>query len=87
MPFLSAQAGISRFTACIARSELVRRDPEVDRDFILVNISLHIAPQVGRARVHEVFENIDNRIKQHYPNVRRVFIESENPPLRNAAIA
>lgn len=78
--------------------ELIARDKEVDRvnevltmhmgpDFILVNISLHIAPQVDRARVHEVFDSIDSRIKQRYPNVRRVFIESENQPARSAAPA
>jgi cation diffusion facilitator family transporter len=71
--------------------ELVRCDTEVDRvnevltmhmgpDFILVNISVHIAPQVDRARVHQVFDSIDHRIKERYPNVRRVFIESENEP-------
>lgn len=68
--------------------ELIRRDPEVDRvneiltmhmgpDFILVNISLHVASDVDRARVHAVFDDIDRRIKARYPNVRRVFIESE----------
>ena len=49
-------------------------------DYILVNISLHVSPTVDRARVHQVFENIDRDIKLHYPKVKRVFIESETVP-------
>lgn len=70
---------------------LVSSEKDVDRvneiltmhmgpDFILVNISLHIAPGADRARAHEIFDTIDRRIKERYPNVRRVFIESENLP-------
>ncbi len=68
--------------------EMIERIREVDRvneiltmhmgpDFILVNISLHIAGHVKRERAHDVFGDIDRRIKARYPKVRRVFIESE----------
>jgi cation diffusion facilitator family transporter len=71
--------------------KMVASEKDVDRvneiltmhmgpDFILVNISLHIAPQADRARAHEIFDSIDRRIKDCYSNVRRVFIESENLP-------
>jgi cation diffusion facilitator family transporter len=50
-------------------------------EYILVNISLHVSPTVDRAKVHQVFENIDRDIKQHYPKVKRVFIESETVPV------
>jgi cation diffusion facilitator family transporter len=71
--------------------ELIRRIPQVDRvneiltmhmgpDFILANISLHVARDVERAQVHQIFEDIDRGIKQRYPKVRRVFIESEIIP-------
>lgn len=70
---------------------LVQNDPHVDRvneiltmhmgpDFILVNISLHVASSVGRARVHQIFDDIDSAIKQRYPKVKRVFIESVLAP-------
>ena len=68
---------------------LIRRDPQVDRvnailtmhmgpDYILVNISLHVASDVDRAHVHQIFSNIDRDIKQAYPRIKRVFIESES---------
>ena len=68
---------------------LIRRDPRVDRvnailtmhmgpDYILVNISLHVASDVDRAHVHQIFANIDRDIKQAYPKIKRVFIESES---------
>lgn len=68
--------------------KLIQQIPEVDRvneiltmhigpDFLLVNISLLISPSTDRARVHEVFDYIDARIKTHYPIAKRVFIESE----------
>ncbi|RZI42554.1 cation transporter [Herbaspirillum sp. HC18] len=68
--------------------DLIRRAPEVERvneiltlhmgpDYILVNISLRIAPRADRARVHALFDSLDRRIKEKYANVRRVFIESE----------
>lgn len=53
-------------------------------EYILVNISLHVSPTVDRARVHQVFENIDRDIKLHYPKVKRVFIESETVPAPGA---
>ncbi|TFW11368.1 cation transporter [Massilia arenosa] len=49
-------------------------------DFILVNISLHVADAAGRAQVHQLFHDIDRGIKQRYPKVRRVFIESVVDP-------
>lgn len=68
--------------------ELIGGNHQVDRvneiltvhmgpDFILVNISLHVAADVERAEVHAVYERIDDSIKQHFPKVKRVFIESE----------
>jgi cation diffusion facilitator family transporter len=73
--------------------ELIGTNHEVDRvneiltmhmgpDFILVNISLHVASNVDRAQVHAVYERIDDSIKQRFPKVKRVFIESE----RNSAV-
>ena len=70
---------------------LIGLNPDVERvreiltmhmgpEYILVNISLHVRPTVDRARVHQVFENIDRDIKRHYPKVKRVFIESESVP-------
>jgi cation diffusion facilitator family transporter len=69
--------------------ELVLRDPQVDRvnailtmhmgpDYILVNISLHVASSAGRAQVHGIFDDIDRDIKRRYPKIKRVFIESES---------
>ncbi|HEY0065644.1 MAG TPA: cation diffusion facilitator family transporter [Telluria sp.] len=72
---------------------LLQATPEVERvneiltmhigpEFVLANISLMIAPATDRARVHQVFGTIDAQIKQHYPLVRRVFIESASVPQR-----
>jgi len=68
--------------------KLIQQIPEVDKvneiltmhigpDFVLVNISLMISAATERARVHEVFDYIDERIKARYPIIQRVFIESE----------
>lgn len=68
--------------------ELIGTNHEVDRvndiltmhmgpEFILVNISLHVASNVDRAQVHAVYERIDDSIKTRFPKVKRVFIESE----------
>lgn len=76
--------------------DMLRRIPEVDKvneiltmhmgpDFILVNISLHVAGSAERARVHELFDAIDRCIKERYPKVRRVFIESEGAPTQTQA--
>ena len=70
---------------------LIRRNRQVDRvdeiltmhmgpDYILVNISLHVANHVERAQVHQIFADIDRNIKQAYPRIRRVFIESQADP-------
>ena len=49
-------------------------------DFILVNISLNVAPLADRAQVHDLFHTIDSDIKRAFPKVQRVFIESLNKP-------
>ncbi|MDB5765122.1 MAG: cation transporter [Herminiimonas sp.] len=46
-------------------------------DFILVNISLNIAGDIDRASAHAVLADIDRAIKEKYPKVKRVFIESQ----------
>ena len=53
-------------------------------EYILVNISLYVSPTVDRARVHQVFENIDRDVKHHFPHVKRVFIESQTVPAATA---
>jgi cation diffusion facilitator family transporter len=68
---------------------LIENDPQVDRinailtmhmgpDYILANISLHVANHIDRAQAHDIFAGIDREIKRHYPKIKRVFIESEN---------
>ncbi|NEX62551.1 cation diffusion facilitator family transporter [Noviherbaspirillum galbum] len=70
---------------------LIEAEEEVDRvneiltmhmgpEFILVNVSLHIAPHIDRRGAHDTFERITQRIKARYANVKRVFIESESRP-------
>lgn len=49
-------------------------------DFILVNISLHVASSARREEVHQLFADIDTGIKESFPKVRRVFIESVRDP-------
>ena len=72
--------------------------PQVDRvneiltmhmgpDFILVNISLHVASEADRRQAHQLFSDIDRDIKQRYPKVRRVFIESETAAQHTSAMA
>jgi cation diffusion facilitator family transporter len=67
---------------------LIERDPQVDRinailtmhmgpDYILANISLHVASEADRGEAHRIFADIDRAIKQRYPKIKRVFIESE----------
>ncbi|MEO7494922.1 MAG: cation diffusion facilitator family transporter [Massilia sp.] len=67
---------------------LIEEVPEVDRvneiltmhvgpDYVLANISVMISPATERARVHQVFDQIDAQIKGRYPAVKRVFVESE----------
>lgn len=57
----------------------------VGPEYILVNISLHIGNGVNRANVHAVFERIDDGVKQKFPKVKRVFIESERSNNTNIA--
>jgi divalent metal cation (Fe/Co/Zn/Cd) transporter len=47
-------------------------------DYILANISLHVASHVDRAQAHDIFARIDGAIKRRYPKIKRVFIESES---------
>lgn len=67
---------------------MIGANPQVDRvneiltmhigpDFILVNISLHVADQVDRAHVVQIYADIDGEIKRRYPRVKRIFIETE----------
>lgn len=75
----------------------LRARPEIDEineiltlhmgpDYILVNISLHVAEQARRAEVHRVFDDIDAAIRRRFPKVRRVFIESERPAAGRALV-
>lgn len=70
---------------------LAERYPEVERvnevltmhmgpEYILANISVNIAGNVPRARAHEIMDELDQRIEQADPRVKRVFIESQNQP-------
>jgi cation diffusion facilitator family transporter len=70
---------------------LAERYPEVERvnevltmhmgpEYILANISVNIAGNVPRTRAHEIMDELDQRIKQADPRVKRVFIESQNQP-------
>jgi len=67
---------------------LIEKMPGVDRanevltmhvgpDYVLVNISLMLSPELDRAQAHEIFDHIDAQIKSHYSRIKRVFIESE----------
>jgi divalent metal cation (Fe/Co/Zn/Cd) transporter len=68
---------------------LAERYPEVEKvnevltmhmgpEFILANISLDISCNVPRSRAHTIMDELDERIKQTDPRVKRVFIESQN---------
>ena len=70
---------------------LAERYPEVDKvnevltmhvgpEYILANISVNIADHVPRTRAHAIMDELDERIKEADPRVKRVFIESQNPP-------
>jgi len=70
---------------------LAERYPEVDKvnevltmhvgpEYILANISVNIADHVPRMRAHAIMDELDERIKKADPRVKRVFIESQNPP-------
>ncbi len=62
-------------------------------EYILLNVSLMLSPQLNRAQAHQKFDDIDAIIKQHYPFIKRVFIESEtrlqlqNPQVANDQIS
>jgi divalent metal cation (Fe/Co/Zn/Cd) transporter len=46
-------------------------------EYILANISIDIAGSVPRTRAHAILDELDSRIKQSDPRVKRVFIESQ----------
>ena len=46
-------------------------------DFILVNISIDFVDGINAETVESTIADIDRRIKQVYPQVKRVFIEAE----------
>ncbi len=52
-------------------------------DYILVNISIDFRDELNADEVERTIADIDRRIKQVYPQVKRVFIEAEK---RNAVV-
>jgi len=50
----------------------------VGPEYILANISVDIACDVPRSRAHAIMDELDARIKEGDPRVKRVFIESQN---------
>lgn len=47
-------------------------------DFVLVNLSVKFTPQNSVAELENVIADLDGRIKQAYPQVKRVFVEAES---------
>ncbi|MGP4844843.1 cation diffusion facilitator family transporter [Marinobacter sp. 1Y8] len=47
-------------------------------DFVLVNLSVKFTPQNSVAELEHVIADLDGRIKQAYPQVKRVFVEAES---------
>lgn len=56
-------------------------------EFVLVNLSVEFADALDATRIEDVIHRIDGRIKERFPEVKRVFIEAEtsrtktSPPL------
>ena len=46
-------------------------------DFILVNLSVEFIDEVDATAIEETISGLDQKIKQMFPEVRRVFIEAE----------
>jgi len=46
-------------------------------DFILVNISIDFDDSIKAGRIEQVIAEIDSRIKQSWPSVKRIFVEAE----------
>ena len=46
-------------------------------DFILVNLSIDFPDDLPAAALEKVIADLDRRIKQAFPNVKRVFVEAE----------
>jgi cation diffusion facilitator family transporter len=46
-------------------------------EFILVNLSADFVDTVSAGEVEKIIKNLDTRIKQTYPEVKRIFIEAE----------
>lgn len=47
-------------------------------DFVLVNLSVKFTPQNSVAELEKVIADLDGRIKQAYPQVKRMFVEAES---------
>ncbi|HDZ37610.1 MAG TPA: cation transporter [Marinobacter sp.] len=47
-------------------------------DFVLVNLSVKFTPQNSVAELEQVIADLDERIKQAYPQVKRMFVEAES---------
>jgi cation diffusion facilitator family transporter len=47
-------------------------------DYILVNLSVDFADKVTAQRVEDVISEMDRRLKQNIPRVKRVFVEAES---------
>lgn len=47
---------------------------------ILVTLSLHFAPDLSARQLEDEVSRLESRIKQRFPDVKRVFIEAQRPP-------
>lgn len=52
-------------------------------EFVLANISLEFADNLGVGELEKIINTLDRVIKKHYPNVKRVFIEAEDHTPKN----
>lgn len=48
-------------------------------EFVLVNLSLDFADELEIGQLERVIQRLDRLIKQRYPEVKRVFMEAEDP--------
>ena len=46
-------------------------------EFILVNVSVDFSDDIRVGEIEETVARMDNQIKTHFPNVKRVFVEAE----------
>jgi cation diffusion facilitator family transporter len=72
--------GIRRIAADSAGIERVNEvlTMHMGPDFILVNISVAFRDQAHTPDIESTIEGLDRRIKQAFPNVKRVFVEAED---------